>query len=62
VLLLDLREVTYLDSAGVRMVVQAHRWQAAAGNRLMIVPGTGFIGRLLRMSGLSQLLAPDGCL
>lgn len=42
-LVLDLQEVSFLDSAGIRLVLQAHRWQNEAGNTLTVVPGAGVV-------------------
>jgi anti-anti-sigma factor len=36
-LAVDLRVVTFLDSAGVRLLLWAHRWQQRAGNYLKVV-------------------------
>jgi anti-sigma B factor antagonist len=60
VLVVDLREVTFLDSAGVRLLLQAHRWQQEAGNSLRVVPGGGMARRVLEVSGLDRILGIRG--
>jgi anti-anti-sigma factor len=47
VLVIDLEQVTFLDSAGVRLILQAHRWQQAAGNAVEIIPGEGIARHVL---------------
>ena len=55
-LVLDLRAVTFLDSAGVLLLLEAHRRQKAADRRLRLVlnPGQGAY-RVLVISGLTKL-------
>jgi anti-anti-sigma factor len=55
-LVLDLRAVTFLDSAGVLLLLEAHRWQKAADQRLRLVlnPRQGAY-RVLVISGLTKL-------
>jgi anti-sigma B factor antagonist len=55
-LVLDLQEVTFLDSAGVRLILQAHRWQNEAGHALTVIPGEGVVQRVFAVSGLTMIL------
>jgi anti-sigma B factor antagonist len=61
-LLLDLRAVTFLDTAGLRLILLAHRWQTRAGHALRIVlaEGENAVRRVLETSGLLVLLGLDG--
>ena len=56
-LVLDLRAVTFLDSAGVLLLLEAHRRQKAADQRLRLVlnPTQGAY-RVLVISGLTKLV------
>ena len=36
----DLRELTFIDSTGIRVLWQAHRRSAQNGTRLSLIPGT----------------------
>jgi anti-sigma B factor antagonist len=54
--ILDLRRVEFMDSAGLRCVVLAHRRAEQQGRRLGIAQGASRARELLRRSGVSQLL------
>ncbi len=53
---LDLRELTFMDSTGLRTLAQANARADEAGVALSIVRGPRQIGRVLEISGLSPLL------
>ena len=59
----DLRELTFMDSTGVRVLAEAHRRAQRDGHRLTVVPGTGQPSRviqLLRLDGHVEVVAdPD---
>ncbi len=55
-LVLDLRELTFMDSTGLRTLAQASTQADEAGVALSIVRGPRQIGRVLEISGLSPLL------
>ena len=61
-LLLDLRAVTFLDTAGLRLILLAHRWQKRAGHALRLLLGEpeSAARRVLEISGLLVLLGLDG--
>jgi|SRR4051794_36085034 len=61
---LDLRAVTFLDSAGIRLVLTSARRLAAAGGELAVVHGPAEVQRVFNLVGLDgrvRLLdAPPG--
>ena len=62
---LDLREVTFLDSAGLTAVVTAHQEAERSGCLLRVAPGTArAVVRPLQITGLTTVLdivdAPSG--
>jgi anti-sigma B factor antagonist len=61
-LLLDLQAVTFLDTAGLRLILMAHRWQTRAGRafRIILAEGENAVRRVLETSGLLGLLGLDG--
>jgi anti-sigma B factor antagonist len=58
-LVIDLQAVTFLDTAGVLLLLQAYRWQQKAGNALSVQPGEGMVRRTLEVSGLLGILASE---
>nr|WP_042193743.1 STAS domain-containing protein [Kibdelosporangium sp. MJ126-NF4]CEL20887.1 Anti-sigma F factor antagonist (spoIIAA-2); Anti-sigma B factor antagonist RsbV [Kibdelosporangium sp. MJ126-NF4]CTQ98308.1 Anti-sigma F factor antagonist (spoIIAA-2); Anti-sigma B factor antagonist RsbV [Kibdelosporangium sp. MJ126-NF4] len=57
VVILDLADVTFLGSIGLRVLVMAHNEATTAGRTLRVVDGSPIVHRVLQISGLSQLLA-----
>ena len=55
-LVLDLREVTFLDSSGLRMLIQLDRSQREAGGRLVLVQGPRRIARVFELTGMEAEL------
>jgi anti-anti-sigma factor len=55
-LVLDLRELTFMDSTGLRTLAQTNARAEAAGFSLSIVRGPRQIERVLEISGLGALL------
>jgi anti-anti-sigma factor len=53
---LDLREVTFMDSCGVHVIVDASIRAGAAGNRLVLVRGPSQVDRLLVLSKAADVL------
>ena len=51
----DLSEVTFIDSSGLGALVQAHRTAADRDTRLLVVASTP-VRRLLRVTGLDTVL------
>ncbi|MEA2157618.1 MAG: anti-sigma factor antagonist [Solirubrobacteraceae bacterium] len=64
-LVIDLRELTFMDSTGLRALAQTNARADEAGFALSIVRGPRQIERVLEISGLADLLPlvdapPDG--
>jgi anti-anti-sigma factor len=55
-LVLDLRELEFMDSTGLSVIVSAHQRLAEAGRKLSIVKGPQQVQRLLDLTGLSERL------
>jgi len=55
-LVLDLRELTFIDSTGLRMILEQWNRFRADGLDLSILPGSGQVQRVFAMTGLAELL------
>ncbi|MGH2979967.1 MAG: STAS domain-containing protein [Solirubrobacterales bacterium] len=55
-ILVDLRQVEFMDSLGLRSLVRAHRLALRAGVPLWVVRGGAPVARVLRMTGLDVTL------
>jgi anti-anti-sigma factor len=55
IIVLDLSAVTFMDSTGLRSIIQAHDAAAQKGKQLRVVPGDKAAG-LLQMTGLTARL------
>jgi anti-anti-sigma factor len=55
-IVLDLSDLTFMDSTGVRLIVQAHQRSRADANRLALLRGPAAVQRVLELSGVSGLL------
>jgi anti-sigma B factor antagonist len=55
VVVADLSEVTFLDSSGLGVLVQAHRTATERDNRLLVVASPP-VRKLLRLTGLDTVL------
>jgi anti-sigma B factor antagonist len=55
-ILVDLRQVEFMDSIGLRSLVRAHRVALRAGVPLWLVRGGPAVNRVLRMTGLDMAL------
>jgi anti-sigma B factor antagonist len=56
---LDLRELAFVDSIGVRALLRARRRAQATGASLEIVNATPVLGRVLAEAGVEQALGGD---
>jgi len=56
VLLLDLREVTFLDSSGLRMILGLDQRQRDVGGRLVLVRGPRRVSRVFELTGAEERL------
>ena len=50
---LDLAGVTFIDSSGLRVLVEAHQARTARGSRLVLRSPSASVQRLLEISGLA---------
>ena len=55
-LVLDLRELAFMDSTGLRTVLRADALARAAGARLALVDGSEPVRRVFEMTGMRQRL------
>jgi anti-anti-sigma factor len=55
-IVLDLSELTFMDSTGVRLLVTAHARARADSNRLALLRGGRAVQRILQLSGVDTLL------
>jgi anti-sigma B factor antagonist len=50
---LDLREVGFMDTSGLRLIIEEQRRAAATGYRFAVIRGSRRVQRLLEIAGLS---------
>jgi anti-anti-sigma factor len=55
-LIVDLRDLTFMDSTGLHALVKAHRREHDAGRRFALVQGGAQVERLLNLTGVGDLL------
>ena len=55
-IVLDLREVTFMDSAGMHLMLEADDRIRSAGRRLLVVRGPAAVGRLFEVMGVETRL------
>jgi anti-sigma B factor antagonist len=55
-LVLDMTGTTFIDSTGVRALLQAHRRSLGSGSRLVVVAGDGAVRRVLELCELDGRL------
>jgi anti-anti-sigma factor len=53
---IDMRELTFIDSSGIRVILQAHRRAPKAGSRLLLVRGPRAVQRPFELTGLAERL------
>ncbi len=53
---LDLRELDFIDSTGLGVLVKTHQRMRERGDRLAVIEGDGQVKRLLELTGLDQQL------
>jgi anti-sigma B factor antagonist len=58
-IVLDLANVEFMDSSGLRVVIDAHQRAVDSSRRLVLRQPTGAVQRLLDVSGLSDHLATE---
>src|SRR3712207_4935673 len=55
-LVLDLRELKFLDSTGLRLILSAHARACRDGRRLRIIPGSQAVRRIFQLTGVTERL------
>ena len=58
-IILDLSELQFIDSVGIRLLIEADARSRATGSRLEIRNATGAVHRTLSMIGLLERLSAD---
>ncbi|HUB36764.1 MAG TPA: STAS domain-containing protein [Solirubrobacteraceae bacterium] len=65
-LVLDLDDVRFIDSAGLRVILAAHQRAGERGGRMALTPGPEQVQRLLSIAGvgdrLQTIASPDALL
>jgi anti-anti-sigma factor len=52
----DLREVTFLDSSGLRLLLQLNRELSEAGRRFIVIQGPRRVARVFELTGAGEEL------
>jgi anti-anti-sigma factor len=52
-LILELRQVGFMDTSGLRLIIEEQKRAAQRGHRFAIVPGSNRVQRLLEIAGLA---------
>ena len=55
-LLLDLSDLSFLDSTGLHCIVRAHERAQHTGRRLVVVPGVSPVHRVMELTGVDKHL------
>jgi anti-anti-sigma factor len=56
----DLTDVSFLDSAGIRSIVEAHRWLTERSVTLTLANPSPFVRRVLTVTALDTLIPVRG--
>lgn len=51
----DLTDVTFMDSTGLNVLVLARNWASAGSGEVRLVGSSGIVRKVLRISGLDQI-------
>jgi anti-sigma B factor antagonist len=66
IVVLDLQDLQFIDSAGLRVILAAHERSQQHGRELALTPGTEQVQRLFTIAGVSEhlriILSPDDLL
>ena len=54
VLVLDLRELSFIDSTGISVLLSAYLRSQEAGRRLVLIPGPPFVQKVFAVSGMER--------
>lgn len=55
-IIVDLRNLTFIDSSGLRALMGGHEQCVARGHELRIIPGPANVQRLFELSGMNEVL------
>ncbi len=55
-LVLDLHDLRFMDSTGLRLILSAHQRARRSGRHLRIIPGGDAIRRIFRLTGVTERL------
>jgi anti-sigma B factor antagonist len=55
-IVLDLRNLTFIDSSGLHALVTGHQLCCARGHDLKVIPGPANVQRLFELTGMNQIL------
>jgi len=55
-IVIDLSGLTFLDSVGIRLLVEADARSRSNGSRLQLIPGGDLVQRILQLCGLEESL------
>ncbi len=55
-IILDLSGVEFIDSSGLKVLVYAARRSNSDSNRLAVMPGTGQVAKMLKLTGIEEFL------
>ncbi len=55
-IVVDLRNLTFIDSSGLRALMGGHEQCLARGHELRIIPGPANVRRLFELSGMNEVL------
>ncbi len=55
-IVVDLRNLTFIDSSGLRALMGGHEQCIARGHELRIIPGPANVQRLFELSGMNEIL------
>ena len=58
-IIIDVGQIEFMDSSGLRVVIDVHQRAADAGRRLVLRQPSASVQRLLEVSGLSDHLTTD---
>ena len=60
-ILLDIRELSFVDSAGLGRILAAHRRNRQAGRRILLTRGSKTVQRMLAIAAVDQIVdfVPD---
>jgi anti-sigma B factor antagonist len=56
--ILDLRRVTFMDSSGLRVLIEAGSQRAAGWGVSLVLPDDGPVRRVIELSGVERALPP----